>query len=462
MALYISRIKARILDTNENNKTILCNVIGAFIVKGGALIVSLLTMPAYLRYFNNQQILGLWFTILSVLSWILTFDLGVGNGLRNHLVPAIVNKDEERIRKYISSAYLVIGAIVLISISLAAIFFRFIKWNIIFNISNNIVSQETLNLTVGIVFSGIMLQFLLKLITSVLYAMQKSALNNLLTLLSSIITLIYVLFAKTSSDISINLISLAIVHVLAVNIPLFLATVIVFTKELKGCQPRLKFFNTECAKDVMKLGGIFFWVQIMYMIITATNEFLITWLTSSKMVVEYQIYNKLFTLIGMIFTLALTPIWSVVTKALAEQNYVWIRKLYKRLKLLVFLAVMCELLMIPFLQLGINLWLGDNAIQVNYMYAVVFAVYGSIHIWNAVISSLANGFGELRTQNVFFTIGALIRVPISMIFVRLLHSWIGVIVANIAAMSLYCIIQPFWLNKFLNKKELGDESYVQK
>ena len=75
---------------------------------------------------------------------------------------------------------------------------------------------------------------------------------------------------------------------------------------------------------------------------------------------------------------------------------------------------------------------------------------------------MANGFGELRTQNVFFTIGALIRVPISMIFVRLLHSWIGVIVANIAAMSLYCIIQPFWLNKFLNKKELGDESYVQK
>jgi O-antigen/teichoic acid export membrane protein len=455
--IKFSKLK-RILN-NENNRIILNNVIGAFLVKGGALFVSLITMPAYLNYFDEQQILGLWFTILSVLSWILTFDLGIGNGLRNHLVSALVAKDDLLVKKYVSSAYTVIGGVVLLISLSSIILFRLIDWNIIFNISPNIISKETLYFTVCIIFGGIMLQFLFKLITSILYAMQKSALINLLSLITSIIILIYVSFAKTT-DISNNLVSLAIVYLLAVNIPLLITTVVVFSTKLKKSKPNIKYFGKKYASDVMKLGGIFFWVQIMYMVITTTNEFLITWLAGPEMVVEYQIYNKLFTLIGTLFTLALTPIWSAVTKALSEKNYSWIKKLYKTLKLMALLAVICELAMIPFLQFGINLWLGDNSIQVNYFYAIVFAVSGSILIWNGVLSSIANGFGELKMQSIFFTIGAIIKIPIAWILVMVFESWISVIIANIIAMSLYCIIQPIWLNRFLNKKELGDETYV--
>ncbi len=459
MSKLYTTLKNKLLNINENNKDIINNTIGAFLVKGGSLLVSLFTMPAYMRYFDNQRILGLWFTILSVLSWILTFDLGIGNGLRNKLVPALVSKDQSHIKKYISSAYVAIGAVVIMSIGLSTIVFRYIDWNTLFNIAESLVSKSTLNITVGIVFSGIMLQFLFKLITSILYAMQKSALTNFLSLLGSLITLIYVSVAK-SLDISTNLISLAIIHVLAVNIPLLLATFVVFTKELKGCKPELKYFEMRYAKAVMKLGGIFFWVQIMYMIITATNEFVITWFTSPEMVVEYQIYNKLFTLVGTVFTLALTPIWSAVTKALSENNYMWIKKLYKVLKYLALLAVVCEFAIIPFLQLGINLWLGDNAIEVNYLYAVTFAIFGSMIIWNGVISSIANGVGELKIQSVFFTIGAIIKLPIAWVLVTLFDSWIGVILANIMALSLYCIVQPIWINKFLLKSELEEKGNV--
>ncbi len=456
---YIDKLIKRFKNTDENNKAIAFNTIGAFIVKGGALVISLFTMPAYIRYFENQQILGLWFTMLSVLSWVLTFDLGIGNGLRNHLVPALVKNDQMKIKKYISSSYVVVGVVVLISLFMASVIFRFIDWNTIFNVPNDTVSTEVLNLTTSIIFSGIMLQFLFKLITSVLYAMQKSALNNLLSLLTSIIILIYVSFAKTS-DISNNLISIAIVNVVAVNLPLLIATITIFTKELRGCKPEIKYFEMNYAREVMRLGGIFFWVQIMYMIITATNEFLITWLTVPEMVVEYQIYNKLFTLIGTIFALTLTPIWSAVTKALSEQNFTWIKKLYKTLKLMALLAVIFEFVMIPFLQFGIDLWLGDNAIEVNYSYAIAFAIFGSIIIWNGVISSIANGCGELKTQSIFFTIGALIKIPIAWVLVGVFDSWIGVIAANIIAMGLYCVVQPIWLNRFLNEKELEEKLNV--
>jgi O-antigen/teichoic acid export membrane protein len=460
MNIFIKKIKNRIESTNEINKTILNNALGAFTIKGGALVISLLTMPAYLLYFNEQQILGLWFTILSVLTWVLTFDLGIGNGLRNHLVSAFVANDSILAKRYISSAYFVIGILVLLVSFLSLILFRYINWTTVFNISTKSISNESLNITVSIVFVGITLQLLLKLITSILFAMQKSALPSLLSLISSTIILIYVLLAG-SPDISKNLISLAFVHVLAVNIPLFVTTIIVFsTTRLKESKPSIKYLGKKHVSQVMKLGGIFFWVQIMYMIITTTNDFLITWLTGPEMVVEYQIYNKLFTLIGTLFTLGLTPIWSAVTKALTEKNYAWIKKLYNILKLMALLAIICEFAMILFLQFIIDLWLGNNAINVNYSYALVFAISGSILIWNGVLSTIANGFGKLKTQSVFFTIGAIIKIPIAWSLVSIFDSWIGVIIANIIAMSLYCIVQPIWIKNYLNKKIAGDERYV--
>ncbi|WP_288222088.1 lipopolysaccharide biosynthesis protein [uncultured Clostridium sp.] len=451
--------KIKDLNLNDNNKLIIYNTAGAFLVKGGALIISLITMPAYIRYFNNQLVLGVWFTLLSVLSWILTFDLGIGNGLRNHLVKSFVENDKEKAKRYISSAYVIIGIIVSVLLPISIFLFRYVNWNIFFNISESIISNKVLNVSVVIVFSGILIQFLLKLITSILYSMQKSALNNFLTLLSSIITLIYVLLAK-GSTIYQNLISLAIVNVLAVNIPLFITTIIIFSGKLNECKPQISYYNKKYMKNIMKLGGIFFWVQIMYMVITTTNEFLITWLTSSDMVVEYQVYNKLFSLIGTLFTLALTPIWSAVTKALSENNNKWIIKLYRILKLLALVALICEFAMIPFLKYIVDLWIGKYVIKVNYLYSLIFAVSGSIFIWNGVISSIANGIGKLKIQGVLLTFGAIIKIPLSIVFVNLFNSWIGVIVANIVSMSLYCVIQPIWLNKFLKEKELEEISCV--
>lgn len=435
----------------KNNVEIFNNVMLTFLIKGLGIIISLFMMPLYIMYFNNQQVLGLWFTILSVLSWILIFDIGIGNGLRNHLVRALVNKNNDEAKKYISSAYVTISIIVLIVILTSLFLFSFINWNKFFNINESIVPKSVLNTTIIIVYIGIMVHFVLKLITSVLYAMQKSALINFMSLLTSVVLLVYVINIKLYS-ISESLISLAIVYIIAINSPLLIATFIIFSSYLKNSRPNINYFDLKSAKDVIKLGGAFFWVQIMYMIITTTNEILITRLCGSAMVVEYQIYNKVFTLIGMIFTLALIPIWSAVTKALEERRYLWIKKLYKVLIIMAIIASVFEFIMIFFLQYCINLWLGENSIEVNYFYSLVFAMSGSIFIWNGVLSSIANGFGELKLQIIFFTIGAIIKIPLSFVLVSKLDSWIGVVIASIISLSLYCFIQPIWLNIYLKKK----------
>lgn len=449
MTSLFLKIKSKVGDTND--RIVLYNTLGAFVIKGSGLLISIFMMPAYLNYFGDQRILGLWFTILSVLSWILTFDLGIGNGLRNSLVSVFNNQDNIRAKKYISSAYIVTGVITVGTIVVSTSIFNFLDWNKLFNISNSIISNDILNKTVIIVFSGIMIQFVLKLITSILYALQQSALTNFLSLLSSVINLIYISLANFS-DVSTSLIYMAVIQVLSVNLPLLITSIVIFSKKLKKCRPSILYYEKSHANEVMKVGGMFFIVQIMYMILTTTNEFLITWLTGPQDVVNYQIYNKLFSLIGTLFVLALAPIWSAVTKALVEGNYIWIKKIYKRLKIIAILAIVLEISIIPFLQIIIDLWIGKGIITVNYEYAFIFAISGGVLIWNSVLSSIANGLGQLKTQGILFSIGAIIKVPLAIFFVSITGSWIGIIIAYIISMGLYCIIQPLWLNKFLNKK----------
>ncbi|MFP4979218.1 lipopolysaccharide biosynthesis protein [Paenibacillus sp. CN-4] len=436
---------------NENNRIIIYNVFGAFVVKGGSLIISLLTLPAYINYFNDQVYLGFWFTILSFLSWFLTFDLGIGNGLRNHLVPALVEKNNRKSNKYVSSAYIIIASIVIFFTIVMLFIFSCLDWNKILNVSSAVVSRKILNITISILFLGTMLQFLLNLITSILYAMQKSAIINLLGLASNILILLYVSFGSTS-DLKFNLLSLAVIYAVAVNLPLLVCSICVFSKKHNVSFPRFKYFDKIYAKEIVKLGGLFFCVQIMYMLITATNEFLISLLVDPVKVVEYQVYNRLFSLIGVIFTLAITPIWSAVTKASAEFNYVWVEKLYKRLRKMTLIAVILQFLAIPFIQFFINIWLGGNSIQVNYTYAIIFAIFGSVFVWNGVNSSIANGFGQLKVQSIYFTIGVVVKLPIAFLLVKSLDSWIGVVIANIIAMSLYSIAQPISLNRFFADK----------
>jgi O-antigen/teichoic acid export membrane protein len=206
----------RFQSTNGRNRLIIKNVAASFLIKGGALLLALLTMPAYMRYFENQQILGMWFTILSVLTWVLNFDMGLGNGLRNHLVGAIAENNYTKIKKYISSAYAMIFGIVAVLLIISHVCFPFVNWNTVFNVSHTAISSEVLLETVQIVFTGILLQFLLRLITSVLYALQKSAIPSLLSLITTAIILVFVLTVNSGS-VEENLKMLAYANVIAVN-----------------------------------------------------------------------------------------------------------------------------------------------------------------------------------------------------------------------------------------------------
>ena len=81
----------------------------------------------------------------------------------------------------------------------------------------------------------------------------------------------------------------------------------------------------------------------------------------------------------------------------------------------------------------------------------------NLMFFNSVFSSIANGFGKLNSQIIFYTIGAVIKIPLAFLLVKLTGSWFGVPIANFFAMIPYVLVQPFYIRsmfvKIANKNE---------
>lgn len=447
----------RMKQLSKTNKVLLLNTIMAFVVRGVGLLVSLYTFPVYINFFSDQKVLGLWFTMLSLLTWVLTFDLGIGNGLRNRLVQPLIENDFKKAKILITSAYTISGVVVLIGFIIGFTIFPILDWSSIFNISENLVSSEVLLRTVIILYSGVLIQFFLKIINSIFYALQISVLPNFLALFSNTLLLIYVLFAN-KVDIESNIIMLAKANIFFTNLPLLIVSIVVFKTKLKNCAPNIKFYNNKYALSVMNLGLTFFWLQMMSLILTSTNEFIITWFSGPEDVVNYQIYFKLFSLVGTIFTLTMIPIWSAITKAHYEKNYKWITKIFTILKILALIFIFFEFILILFLQPIIDFWLNDNSIKIDYINALIFAVSGGLYIWHSAITSVVNGIGKLKIQIIFLTFGGLINIPIAYVLFSLSGNWVAIVIANIISILPYCLIQPYFINKYLSdERRLNNE-----
>ena len=408
---------------NENTVNVLKNIANAVVIKGGGIIVGLLTTPAYMDYFSKNEILGIWFTILSVVTWMLNFDLGIGNGLRNRLVEEFACSNDQKIIKcLISSAY---GFLLSISVLVGTIVLyctNFIDWTEFFGINTNTVSNAELNTAMRIVIFSIFLQLVLRLSTSIEYALQKSYIANLLVLVTNTMILIYVLGANFSGYNN-NIVILAIAYMLAVNIPLICITIVLFSGKMKFAVPSIRYCKIKYAKGTLKLGSLFLIIQLETMLLNNSNAILITKLCGADRVVEYNVYFKVFSLVNTFYALITIPIWSAVTKAMAGKDFVWIKKALRGLQLVAVLFSVGQVAVFPIMQIVFDVWLGSKTFAVSIPLMFCFALEQFFMVWSNLNGSIANGLSELKIQTVLMSIGVVLLFGVSVLLTHISRNY---------------------------------------
>ena len=454
----LKKIKFYIQELNENDKIIYKNSIVSFFLQMFSIVVGVIVVPAYIDFFCNSTVLGMWYAVLSILNWIIDFDIGIGNGLKNHLTTALSENRKDLVKSYISSAYFCYGAISLIVL---AIYFCFgnVNFNDVLNLDEAIVPAKELKAVMCVVFVSVVIQFFLKLISSIICALQKNALNLVVNFFTNLIFVIFLLVYPTKSNAE-NLMAVAVFRAVSVILPLLITSIYIFKKKLPYAIPSIKHINRDCSKSVVFLGGKFFVIQIFYMLIIGTNEILITRLIGNDYNVEYQIYYKIFYMIVIVFSLVSVPLWSVVTKAKAENNYLWIKTGYKKYMFLGFLFCLGTFLALFIIKPLIKIWLGADApVDSNINITVWFAVYTSLMVVISVFSAFAMGLEKMKTQAICYIVGAIIKIPLAKLLVEITGSWIGVVIATCVCLGFYCVAQFIVFQKYFRGKEFQIHTY---
>lgn len=437
---------------NRENRGILANILGAFLIKGGALVIQVLLLPAYMGFFSGERVLGLWYTLLAVTSWLPLFDLGLGHSLRNRLPPVLEAGDRKQVRCFLTTTYQTALVLVGFLLVFGLFFAEKLPWNRIFGIETETVPPGILMRAVKTLLLGILVSLVLRIITSVLYAMQHSWAVGALSLASNGLLLLGVWLLPRGTD-GENLLNLCRVNALAVNLPSLVCTGILFAGKFRDCVPAPGYFRKALVPGILGEGLALLWLNLVFLAVSSANELLITVLSGAEFVVEYQVYHKLFGTAAMAVSLALTPIWSAVTRAGSRGDYAWIRRVYRLFLGGTGLCFLGELLFLPLLEFAVRLWLGENAIPVRLDHGVLFAVLSTLFVLHNVNTSISNGLSWFRLQGIWMTVGAVAFFPLAIFLTRWTGSWIGTVLANILVLLPYEILAPIVNLKKLKNRE---------
>lgn len=392
----------------DNSSIVKRNVLASFSIKGLALILGFFSYPIYMRYFNNNNALGVWLTILSLMSMIITFDLGLGNGLRNKLVKPLLDNDYDEQNKLITSTYVGTLAISLVAFFAISIIILLVDLNALMGVDQAIVSAETLKVSMILVCGSICLEFVLKNVTSMLQALQKQAFANTFALISTIMLMVFALVTKFGTN-DANLLAISIAYIFTINIPLFIGTVLIFKKYFKQYKFKKADITKTALKSVATLGLGFFIIQLMLLAINSTNEIIISNFYGSDTTVVYSDYYKLIQIVISLFATITLPYWSMVTKLKEQNDISGIYKMLKRLLLFICGFVFLLLLIGVFFQPILDVWLSGKTIKVDYLTLIFFMLYALFWIISTAFASVLNGLSIIYRQVIVYGVAAIVK-----------------------------------------------------
>lgn len=434
------------INSSSRSKILQLNVSVSFINKFLSILLSYLLVPLTINYLN-EEVYGIWLTLLSILSWLGFSDIGLGNGLRNKLTECLSKNDIKNARKYISTAYIAITVIAVTLLIPLLIIIPFINWCKILN-TNTIHNIDLIKL-VYVTVCFFILNFILSIINQIYYAYQKSMFVGFIQIVSYIMILLGIIFLKILNKKSI--VYLALVYGGSTLITNIVFSILFFYKN-KQITPSIKEFSKSKISDILTLGIKFFIIQIAALVIFTTDNIVITQVVGPKYVTKYNIVQKLFGILITIHTILVTPLWSAYTEAYIKKDYNWIKKVLKKLNILMLPIISGIIIIYCTFNLIVEIWIGQS-ISINKSLIILIGIYTLLSIWNNIYSYLLNGIGFLKISFWICIIIAILNIPLSVYLSKFLGLGInGVVIANIICLSIGAIIQPIQTYIILNNK----------
>lgn len=403
------RLKNIFATDDKRNAMLRNNVLLSAVLKAVGLATSLLIVPVTLGYLDNE-VYGIWLTLSSMLYWFGFFDVGLGNGMRNYLTEAISSGKTNEARSIISTTFLLLAVIAAILCVAAVALLYAIDVDKLFN--TTAISSDDLRMVTLIAVVFTLMLFVIKNIGMIFVAMQKYAINDLLTVTGNVVALLIIFFLTKTTDGSLMYVVAAftvtpVVIFAIASLPLF--------ARFPQLTPSLKSVDMSLARKVVGKGLGFFLIQITSCIaIFGCANLFIAQFCGPESVTTYNIAYKYFNILAIAYTIVISPMWNAYTDAYVKGDMAWIRSTFRRALRLWCLSVIGGLVMLIVSGWLYQLWVGD-AVEVPFCVSLCTVVYVCMFNFNNCVTYLLNGLNKIRVQMIT-------SVATTLIFVLLIYA----------------------------------------
>lgn len=447
---FIHFFKHMLFEGHQRSITAKKNIIFSILMRTIDMILVFITMRLALIYLDPVQF-GIFATLTSIIYWFQYLDVGLSHGLRNKFAEALAVKNDELARTYVSTAYFVLTLVVGVLLIIFVLANQFLNWATVLNADQ--ILRGDLKLLAFIVFTAFSLTFIFNLINSIFYGLQKSALVDMLNVISrllwTVILLILIGYSKNS------LLYFGAGNRLVFTVVPLLANLYCFCLVYKKYAPSFAAVRMKFAKELMTLGIKFFVIQISLVVIQATNNLLIAHFAGPASVTSYNIAFKYFSIIIAFFLIVCTPLWSAYTEAYKKGDMDWIKRIISKMVKIWSVTVLIVVVMVFISHFVYLLWIGPS-VKIPFLMTVLVGIMVLLNNWICIYHFFINGTSKIRLQMYITLIAALINIPLSIFLVK--YTGLGataVVLGSIVCLSGNAISAPIQAKKIIEGKDRG-------
>lgn len=420
----------------NRTKTLVSNIKYSFLIKGVALAVSFLMVRVLIDKLNPDGY-AIWIILSSTLGMLSFFNIGLGYGMRNLLFKTIAEDDSNSSREIVSTAYIMLGAIVATLVIIGAIITPLINWQWALNTTAE--PESSLAWMGFIVFAGLMLQLELALIVNLLQAFQQTAYGNLINVVGQCLALLGVIVLPylVQSPTLLGYITLIVATPLAVTLGY---TIHLFSTRYRHISPSFKYFNSQYRHELLGVGGKFFVIQIAALIMYQSNNIIISHVVDIEQVTVFNIAYKYCSILQMLFILMMDPTWSAVGDAYIRKEFDWIRTTERRLSRVWICFALLSIIQCAIAPFVYDIWIG-NKVSVGIPVTICGIVYFTLSMKTMIYNNIINGTGKIKLQYWMYVAQTILFIPLAI----WAGKWQG-ICGVFGAMAAIQLINIIWMS----------------
>ncbi len=423
----------------ERQRRALLSSGAAVLAKMTSVAVNFLMVPLTLGYLGSERF-GLWMAISSVIAMLTFADLGIGNGLLNAVSEAYGKNDRASIRRYISSAFVILSVIAVVILLVFGAVYPWIPWPRFFNVHSDLAARESGQAVAAFVIC-FALNIPMALVQRVQLGLQMGFVANLWQALGSLIALCAVVAAtRLHAGLPILVSAMAGAPVFAA----LLNSVYFFGVSHRELRPRLATAGRAAASRIGRSGLLFVLLQLVASVTYASNAFIIVRMLGPEAATTFAVPDRMFSVVPLFMSMLLMPLWPAYGEAVARGDRAWAER---TLKQSVYFSLAIAAVLSVALTLGhkfiFQVWLKHQLeVPVDFLWGM--CLWKILEAVGNAIAMYLNGVNVVKAQLVIASVTAVTSLILKIVLVQQIGVS-GVIWGTLICYAVFALLPYFFI-----------------